>query len=109
MCFCGGSNNYSINLFILQIRGKVYGMLSVSIPRAIIADEEEQSLVKEIASDIAFALHSIELEEERKRMEQALQKRNKQLIAQQQELIEKTAEVENVAVSNDLRMTWRIR
>ena len=78
----------------LESGGKVYGMLSVSIPRAIIADEEEQSLVKEIAGDIAFALHSIELEEERKRMEQALQKRNKQLIAQQQELIEKTAEVE---------------
>jgi len=78
----------------LESGGKVYGMLSVSIPRAIIVDEEEQSLVKEIASDIAFALHSIELEEERKRMEQALQKRNKQLIAQQQELIEKTAEVE---------------
>jgi len=78
----------------LESGGRVYGMLSVSIPRAIIADEEEQSLFREVASDIAFALHDIELEEERKRMEQALQKRNKQLIAQQQELIEKTAEVE---------------
>jgi len=78
----------------LEHKGKAYGVLSVSIPRAVTVDEEEQSLVKELASDIAFALHAIELEEERKRVEQELEEKNEQLMAQQQELMEKTKEVE---------------
>jgi PAS domain S-box-containing protein len=48
----------------LEYGGKVYGLLSVSIPRDLAADEEEQGLFEEVAGDIAFALHSIELEEE---------------------------------------------
>jgi PAS domain S-box-containing protein len=52
--------------------GKVYGLLSVSIPRDLAADEEEQGLFEEVAGDIAFALHNIELEEERKRAEEEL-------------------------------------
>jgi len=53
---------------------KVYGLVSVSVPRDPVADEEEQALFKEVAGDIAFALHSIELEEERKRAEEALRR-----------------------------------
>jgi PAS domain S-box-containing protein len=56
----------------LEHRGKAYGVLCVSIPQALVADEEEQSLVKELASDIAFALHNIELEEKRQQAEVAL-------------------------------------
>jgi PAS domain S-box-containing protein len=47
----------------LEYGGKVYGLLSVSIPRDLTADEEEQALFKEVAGDIAFALHSGEQEE----------------------------------------------
>jgi PAS domain S-box-containing protein len=54
----------------LEHEGKVYGILSVSVVRTLSADEEEQALFEEIANDIAFALHNIELAEERKRMEQ---------------------------------------
>ena len=54
----------------LEYEEKVYGILSVSIPRALIAEEEEQSLFREVASDIAFALHSIESEEKRKQAEE---------------------------------------
>jgi PAS domain S-box-containing protein len=56
----------------LEHGGKVYGLLSVSIPRDLVASEEEQALFEEAAADIAFALHSIELEEERKRAVEAL-------------------------------------
>ena len=56
----------------LEHGGKVYGLLSASIPAHLTADEEEQSLFEEVARDIALALHSIELEEERKRAEEAL-------------------------------------
>jgi PAS domain S-box-containing protein len=43
--------------------GKVYGLLSVSIPRDLTADEEERALFEEVAGDIAFALHNAEQEE----------------------------------------------
>ena len=56
----------------LECGGKVYGLLAVSIPGDLVADEEEQSLLKEVAGDIALALHSIELEDERRQAEEAL-------------------------------------
>jgi PAS domain S-box-containing protein len=48
-----------------------YGVLSVSLPSSL-AIEEEKTLVKEVADDIAFALSGIELEAERRRMEDSL-------------------------------------
>jgi PAS domain S-box-containing protein len=60
---------------------KVYGLLSASIPAHLTADREEQILFGEVAGDIAFALHSIELEEERVRAEEALELKVKQLAA----------------------------
>jgi len=56
----------------LEHGGRVYGLLTVSSPAGLIADEEEQALLKEVARDIALALHGIELEERRKRAAEAL-------------------------------------
>ncbi len=53
----------------LEHGGKVYGLLSVSIPIKFIANEEEQGLYKEVAGDIAFALHNMKIEAERQQME----------------------------------------
>jgi signal transduction histidine kinase len=50
----------------LEYEGKVYGLLTASIPAGLVADKEEQALFKELAGDIAFALYSIELEERRR-------------------------------------------
>ncbi len=72
---CPLANNYGgrgAMIVRLEHSGKVYGFLAASIPAEFIADEEEGSLLREVAGDIAFALHGIELEEERKRMEEAL-------------------------------------
>jgi len=57
----------------LEYGRKVYGLMSVSIPRDLAADEEEQTLFREVAGDIAQALHNINLEEERKLAEEALE------------------------------------
>ena len=54
----------------LEYEGKIYGFTSVSIPQELIKYEEEHNLLKEVAEDIAFALHSIEVEKEHKRAEQ---------------------------------------
>lgn len=56
----------------LEYSRKVYGLLSVSIPRDFIVEKEEQTLFKEVATDVAYALHSLELEEEQKRIQRAL-------------------------------------
>ncbi len=53
--------------------GKVYGLLVVSIPTKFVSDKEEHSLFQELAGDISFALHSLELEHKRRQAEEALQ------------------------------------
>ncbi len=65
----------------LEYEGKVYGLLSVSIPADLIGEEDEQNLFSEVASDIAFALHDIELEEERDQAQKNLRFEREQLIS----------------------------
>ena len=63
----------------LEYRDRIYGILSVSIPAWMAADADEQSLFNEVAGDIALALRNIELEEARKRAEEALRELNEEL------------------------------
>ena len=56
----------------LEHSGKVYGLMTVSIPAHLAVDQEEQTLFKEVAEDIAFGLYHIELDEERKQAEENL-------------------------------------
>ena len=56
----------------LEYSRKVYGLLSVSIPRDFLLDKEEQTLFKEVTNDIAYGLHSLELEQDQERTEKAL-------------------------------------
>jgi len=56
----------------LEHGGKGYGIVSVTVPADRAADEEEQTLFKEVTDDLALALHAIELEEERKRAEETM-------------------------------------
>jgi len=50
----------------LESDGKIYGLLTVSISPDFIIDEDELSLLNEVAADVALALHTIKIEEERK-------------------------------------------
>jgi len=49
----------------IEHAGKVYGWLNVSIPERYAADEDEHELFKEIVNDIGYALHKIEIGNER--------------------------------------------
>jgi len=60
----------------LEYEGKIYGLLSVSVPREVATDVEELGLFHELATDIAFALYNIELEAKHKEMEEELRKSN---------------------------------
>jgi len=54
----------------LEYGEHVYGILTVSVPRDVAVDEEEQGLIREVAGDVAFALRALELEEDRGALEQ---------------------------------------
>lgn len=58
---------------------RVYGVLTVSVPARFATDPEEQELFRDVADDIAYALHSIESEKERRRNEFALREARDQL------------------------------
>ncbi len=58
---------------------RVCGILCVSIPTEMAADAVEQSLFYELAGDIAFGLHRIDLEKAREKAEEALRKLNEEL------------------------------
>ena len=52
--------------------GKVYGLLSATMPAKFLAKPQEHYLFKDVAGDIAFALHSMEMEQEHKQMQEQL-------------------------------------
>ncbi len=53
----------------LQHQGKIYGFLNASMDSSYVLDQEERELFQEVAEDIAFALHKIELETARRHAE----------------------------------------
>jgi PAS domain S-box-containing protein len=53
---------------------RIYGVLAVACPPDVPADTEEQTLLSELAADLAFALHASELEQQRVQAAAALQK-----------------------------------
>ncbi|MHC4432693.1 MAG: PAS domain-containing protein, partial [Planctomycetota bacterium] len=56
----------------LEYGGQTLGLIAASTEDDRSVDLEEQSLFEEVAGDVAFALHSIGLEQERKRAAEAL-------------------------------------
>ncbi|MFO8058613.1 MAG: PAS domain S-box protein, partial [bacterium] len=56
----------------LEHQGKVYGLMCVSLPSGFADDPEEQGLFREVGRDIAYALYSLEQEENRRKAEDDL-------------------------------------
>ncbi len=84
----------------LEHERKVYGLLSVAVPAQLAADKEERDLFKEVAEDIAFGLYSIELEEERKRAEEALRESENRLRIKLDYILSPDKEVKNVSLTD---------
>ena len=53
----------------LEFEGQLYGYMGISAPTQFARDEEENSLLEEIAGDIAFGLYTIETEAAREKSE----------------------------------------
>lgn len=56
----------------LICEGAAFGHLAVSLPPHISADDEEVSLFREMVGDVAYSLHHMGIEEERKRSDDLL-------------------------------------
>ena len=59
--------------------GRVYGLMLASLPSNLAVDPEEQELLSEVAGDIAFALHGMELAREHAAGAAALARTEEQL------------------------------
>ncbi len=69
----------------LEHEGRIYGLMSASIPSDFLGDEEEESLFEQVARDIAFALHDINLQDANKRAEEEIQIYARQIIQIQED------------------------
>ncbi len=56
----------------LRYKESVYGVLTVSIPKALADSEEEHLLLQEVADDLGFALYDLEQQEKNEQAEAAL-------------------------------------
>jgi len=58
----------------LQYNGKIYGMITLSVPATLLFDPEQKQLANELSTEIAFGLHAIELGKQLKDSEKAANK-----------------------------------
>ncbi len=58
----------------LEHKSKVFGWLTVSIPKELVEEESEQELFEEVGNDIAFALYDIDREEKHREAEKRMLK-----------------------------------
>ena len=56
----------------LSYEGKAFGALGVLLPREYARDEEDQTLLAEVAGDLAHALHSLDLARDKARLQASL-------------------------------------
>ncbi|HDQ92579.1 MAG TPA: PAS domain S-box protein [Synergistetes bacterium] len=63
----------------LEYEGRIFGLISVSIPGDQQLDPEEKILFSELVSDVSFALHTIELTKENEEKTETLEGKARQL------------------------------
>ncbi|PKP59683.1 hypothetical protein CVT91_06350 [Candidatus Atribacteria bacterium HGW-Atribacteria-1] len=57
----------------IEHNSKLFGLLNISLAPDVYIMSEEEELLKEVAADIAFGLHNIELEEKQMKVEKEIQ------------------------------------
>jgi len=65
-------HGYAAMSVAIRYEERLYGVLTVSLPKEYAFEGEEQSLLEEVAGDLAFALYNLELEEQQARMAEVI-------------------------------------
>jgi two-component system, sensor histidine kinase and response regulator len=92
----------------LEYGGKAQGLIVAGVRGDLSIDEEERSLFEEVAADIGFALNSIQMEEERNRVEETLrleQSRLETLLNLDQMTPSSMQEIMDFAMEEAVRLT----
>jgi len=89
----------------LEYAGKIYGFLTASVPAQFVESSEELHLLREVAEDIAFALYRIQLEEERKTADEALQESEERYRSIVDDVLDSSA-VGLFILDSDFRVAW---
>ncbi|MDK2952494.1 MAG: hypothetical protein PWQ77_2159 [Kosmotogales bacterium] len=99
-----GKSSFSIRL---HYENRVFGLLTVSIPKIYGKDPEEISLFKEVAGDISFALYNFQLERDKKLADIALVESEKKFQSKIKELLSREEIIENIELSDiiDIKAT----
>jgi len=63
----------------LEYSGRIFGIMSVAVPKIYQDDKEELELFRELVDDVAFALYRIDLEDKKQSAEKLAQTREKTL------------------------------
>ena len=71
--FKNACRDNEVAIISVEHAGRLFGLFAVALAPDVAADEEEKGLLKEVAGDIALALHAMEMEEERKRAEDQIE------------------------------------
>lgn len=69
---CSARTEKTLLLSRIEHQDRTYGVLGLTLPDGVAADEEELDLFREVSGDVAFALSLIEADEARERDREAL-------------------------------------
>jgi PAS domain S-box-containing protein len=72
--FKNAHTDKEVAIIRVEHAGRLFGLLVISLASIVAADEEEKGILMEVAGDIGFALHDMEMEDARKRLEEELAK-----------------------------------
>ncbi len=95
------SQDQDLRVTPLMHAGTTYGLMMVATPATIDVDDRERVLLEEVASDVAFALHNIQLEREHQEADRALRESERR----QSLILDATVEL-FVYHDTDLRVQW---